>query len=55
VQLDSDLHRQHEGTGIGMALSRRLAELMGGTITVASEPGAGSTFTARLPRRPPAA
>ncbi|MBX2927128.1 MAG: response regulator [Saprospiraceae bacterium] len=38
-----------EGTGIGLALSRELAQLMGGGITVASEPGKGSVFTFRLP------
>jgi signal transduction histidine kinase len=56
VQLDSQLHRQHEGTGIGLALCRRLARLLGGEVAVASAPGAGSTFTVRLPlHRPPAA
>jgi signal transduction histidine kinase len=38
-----------EGTGLGLALSRRLAELHGGTIDVVSSPGQGSTFTAVLP------
>ena len=37
------------GTGFGMNLVRRLAELMGGTITVVSQPGEGTTFTIRLP------
>jgi signal transduction histidine kinase/CheY-like chemotaxis protein len=41
-----------EGTGIGLVISRRLAELMGGTISVASEAGAGSVFTLRLPAAP---
>ena len=39
-----------EGTGIGLPLARALAEAMGGTLTAASEPGQGSTFTVSLPR-----
>jgi PAS domain S-box-containing protein len=38
-----------EGTGLGLALSRRLAEAMGGALTAESTPGAGSTFTLELP------
>ena len=40
---------QHGGTGLGLALSRALAELMGGRLTVVSSPGAGSRFTLALP------
>lgn len=49
VQLDSDLQTQVSGTGLGLPLSRRLAELLGGTLEVESEPGVGSTFTLRIP------
>jgi len=55
TQLDSSLSRQHEGTGLGLALVRRLAELHGGSIAVESEPGKGSTFTISLPYRIPIA
>nr|BFE68550.1 hypothetical protein GCM10020092_018510 [Actinoplanes digitatis] len=41
--------RSHEGTGIGLALVRELAELHDGTATARSEPGAGSTFTVVIP------
>ncbi len=47
-RLDADV-QQIQGTGIGLALSRRLVELMGGSIGVHSEPGQRSTFWVRLP------
>ncbi len=52
-QLDSGLNRKHEGSGLGLALSRKLAHLQGGEITVTSELGRGSCFTLHLPKHPP--
>jgi signal transduction histidine kinase len=49
-QADVSTARRYGGTGLGLALSRRLCRMMGGEVTVTSEPGRGSTFTARLPR-----
>ena len=49
-QLDAGDGRRHPGTGIGLALSRRLARALGGDILVDSHEGKGSTFTAVLPR-----
>jgi CheY-like chemotaxis protein/nitrogen-specific signal transduction histidine kinase len=51
VQLDSRLSRMHEGTGLGLSLVYRLAEMHGGSVGVESELGKGSAFTVAIPWR----
>jgi signal transduction histidine kinase len=49
VQVDAPIQRRFRGTGLGLALSKRLAELLGGSVAVQSELGRGSTFFAIIP------
>ncbi len=51
-QIDSSLARKFEGTGLGLAMVKQLAELHGGTVAVASAEGEGSRFAVWLPLRP---
>ena len=49
MQIESPLQKQVKGTGLGLPLSRKLAELLGGSISMKSQIGEGSTFTALIP------
>ena len=49
TQVETGLTRQYEGTGLGLSISKRLVTLMGGTITVTSKWGKGSTFSFTIP------
>ena len=52
-QVKSPLQKQLRGTGLGLSLSKRLAELLGGSVGLQSEPGQGSTFWLDIPQRLP--
>lgn len=54
-QLGGDYTRKSEGTGLGLALTRKFVELHGGSVSVRSELGKGATFVVRLPVRSPVA
>lgn len=54
-QVDGAVQRRSKGTGLGLTLSRHLAELLHGSLSLESEIGKGSTFTLRIPRRHPEA
>ena len=48
-QAEASTSSKYGGTGLGLAISRKFCEMMGGSLTVTSEPGVGTAFTARLP------
>ena len=53
-QIDSSVTREYSGAGLGLAITRELCTMLGGTIELQSRPGQGSTFKATLPTQAPA-
>lgn len=53
VQVDSPIQKRFRGTGLGLSLSRKLAIMLGGDVSVESELGVGSKFAVTIPRRVP--
>ncbi|RMH02287.1 MAG: PAS domain S-box protein [Chloroflexi bacterium] len=54
TQADNSTTREFGGTGLGLAISQQFCQMLGGEITVESEPGSGTTFCMRLPTTAPA-
>ena len=52
-QADGSVTREHSGTGLGLPISRKLAHILGGALTVRSAVGQGATFSVVLPIRAP--